>query len=108
MTDFIVKQYEFKLAEGGSREQLIAASAKLDAFLLSLDGFEYRSLAELDDGTWLDINYWSSPEEANQDELLMQQPFMAEFMSNIDGASVTCKRAVVATQSYTQACDETA
>lgn len=103
MTDYIVKQYEFKLAAGGSREQLIAISAKLDAFLLGLEGFEYRSLAELDDGTWLDTNYWSSAEAASQDELLMQQPVMAEFMACIDEASVTCKRAVVATQSYTQA-----
>lgn len=103
MTNYIVKQYEFKQAKGSSREQLLAASTKMDAFALTLKGFEYRSLAELDDGTWLDICYWSSEEAAAQDELIMQQPFMAEFMACIDEASVTCKRAVVATQSYTHA-----
>lgn len=103
MTDYVVKQYEFKLAAGRSREQLIAASTQLDAFALTLQGFEYRSLAELDDGTWLDTCYWSSPEAAAQDEVIMQQPCMAAFMACIDEGSVICKRAVVATQSYTQA-----
>lgn len=101
MTNYTVKQYEFQLAAGRTRDELIAASKTMDDFLLTVEGFEYRSLAELDDGTWLDTCYWSSLED--KDELIMQQPFMAEFMACINEASVTCKKAAVATQSYQHA-----
>lgn len=69
MTEQTVTVYQFSLAEDAKTEEFLAASEKADAFLKTCAGFQYRSLAQIDEQQWLDVVYWAdaqSAEKANQ------------------------------------------
>lgn len=64
MKDPVLEFVKWRSAEGVSDEAMIAA---VDAFandLKSIKGFHHQTLYKQEDGTWLDVYYWQTEEDA--------------------------------------------
>ena len=100
MSTNVVKTYFFKLAENVSREDFMAVSQAMDVELLAVEGFMYRSVAQKEDGEWMDVIYWDSAEAAGSAEQKLSPELMEKLMVMIDKDSVSYHIATIATQVY--------
>ena len=101
MSNYIIKTYHFKTKSEVGKDAFLVVSAQVDAYLLEVEGFVYRSVAQVTEYEWLDCVYWSSAEAAQAGgDAAMEQPFMEAFMACIDPATVVYTEAVIATQAY--------
>ena len=62
--DTTVETVTFKLAGGATRKDFLAANEAMIDWVLRQPGFQYRSLSEKEDGSWIDIVYWATRDEA--------------------------------------------
>jgi hypothetical protein len=60
----VIEIVQFRLAEGVSREDFVAAAAATMPALCATEGFIGRTLSEGEDGAWTDHVKWTSPELA--------------------------------------------
>ncbi|WP_018277073.1 hypothetical protein WKI13_18180 [Teredinibacter turnerae] len=97
-----VSIYTFELNQGVSEEQLICASAQVDALLLRIDGFMYRSLTRIDGGQWQDIMYWNSEAARARGNRIESSPAFDAFISLIDERTVSFQSNTIVTQVYPQ------
>lgn len=70
----VIEIVQFRLAEGVSRDDFIAAAAATMPVLCATEGFIGRTLSEGEDGAWTDHVKWTSPD--------MAQAAMAGSMEN--------------------------
>ncbi len=84
-----IEMVSFKLNDGVSPQVFIKASEELDSWVAQQNGFEYRALAQQEDGTWVDIVFWQSQAEALQaGEAFMTAKESQNLMACIDKSSV--------------------
>lgn len=100
MSNYIIKTYQFKTKPEVGKDAFLVVSAQMDAYILEMEGFVYRSVAQVADCEWLDCVYWSSAETAKAADAVMDQPFMEAFMACVDSSTVVCTEAIIATQVY--------
>lgn len=84
-----LKVYAFKVNAGVSVDELLKADEGMSEWIKKQDGFQYRSLANQADGSWLDVVYWANTAA----EKAASEKFMAEnadcpFMELIDQDSL--------------------
>ena len=58
MKHYVIEMVEFKLVEGVNLADFIAANDLVAGAISTLDGFIDRTLAQDDDGHWVDIVRW--------------------------------------------------
>lgn len=100
MSQQIVSIYTFDIKKNVSEAQLIEASAKLDAILLGMQGFHYRSLTKTLEGRWQDIVYFESEEALKKADTLDNNNDFSHFMSLIDSHTVRNVKAAVYSSAY--------
>lgn len=67
----------FRLQQGKYSSDWLKANEKIDAWVTRQPGFRFRSLSETEDGEWIDMTCWDSPQAAQAG----QTCFGAEMMS---------------------------
>lgn len=60
----VIEIVQFRLAEGVSREDFLAAAAATMPVFCATEGFIGRTLSEGEDGAWTDHVKWTSPDTA--------------------------------------------
>lgn len=100
MKEDIVVIYTFSLRDGATEKQFLDASGQLDDFLLHKDGFEYRTLTQLDTYEWQDIVYWQSEAHLKSADDMSELPAFQVLMGLLDADSVVRSVAKV----HTSAC----
>ncbi|OUR94082.1 hypothetical protein A9Q81_14915, partial [Gammaproteobacteria bacterium 42_54_T18] len=84
-----IEMVSFKLNDGVSPAVFIKASEELDNWVGQQSGFEYRALAQQEDGTWVDIVFWQSQAHAQQaGDAFMTAKESQNMMACIDKNSV--------------------
>ena len=61
----ILELVTFKLAKGVSDEEFLTENEHLNNWVKSQPGFEYRALAQAEDGSWTDTVFWQDMENAS-------------------------------------------
>lgn len=88
----------FKAATGVGPEQIANAALAITTLLRDYDGFISRSLAQADDGTWIDAVYWRDRASAERAaKAVMQDPVAQVFFALIDQQSMVFRHANIAT-----------
>lgn len=59
-----IELVRFRLKQGKTAADWLQANEKVSAWVQQQPGFRFRSLSETDDGEWIDLVYWQSPETA--------------------------------------------
>lgn len=79
----------FKLAEGVTEDDFLAAAQGVETWLVQVKGFQRRQLNRDEAGNWVDMVYWDSLEEAQQAAAkIMSTPEGQTFGSKILGESI--------------------
>lgn len=90
MPNHIIETVTFKLHEGISREAFAQAAAAMNAYVTDCAGFVARRLSCSDNGIWVEHIEWADMASAKAAAAgLGQVPSNAEFLSAIDGPTVT-------------------
>lgn len=87
--DHVVEVVLFRLRDGASREEFLAAAAESQVFLQRQPGFLQRQLLSGPDGQWVDLGWWDSMDKAMAAAKAFESASEASvFESLIDFASV--------------------
>lgn len=87
----------FKPMAGTSDEKLRSAAHAVTPVLESYPGFIRRTLAQADDGTWIDSVYWRDRKSAEQAaEAIMHVPVAQAFFALIDQQTMVFRHAGIA------------
>lgn len=100
MSQQIVSIYTFEIRKNASESQLLEASAKVDAILLGMPGFLYRSLTKTQDGRWQDVIYFDSEETLKRADALENNSDFVRFMSLIASHTVKNVKAALYSSVY--------
>lgn len=100
MSQQIVSVYTFDIRKNVTEAQLLDASARLDAILLDMPGFHYRSLTKIQGGQWQDIVYFESEAALKKADNLDDNRDFVHFMSLIDSPTVRNVKAMVRSSAY--------
>lgn len=85
----VIEIVQFRLAEGVSRDEFVAAAANTMPALCETKGFIGRTLSEGEDGTWTDHVKWTDPALAQAAmEGSMENEAMLPFIMSIDPDSM--------------------
>ncbi|MFT4765580.1 MAG: hypothetical protein ACI9OH_002692 [Oleispira sp.] len=85
----ILELVTFKLANGISDEAFLVENEHLNHWVKSQPGFEYRALAQANDGSWTDTVFWQSMEAASAaQQRFGEEPSLQGMMKVIDMESV--------------------
>lgn len=88
--------YRFSLTPGVKDADFLQASEKFQSFLNAQPGFQYRSLAKSEDGSWLETSYWENKGLlAKANEAFDKDENCKALLNLIDKDSVTVQRADV-------------
>jgi hypothetical protein len=81
MTTQVIEIATFKTAEGVLEQTLLAADAVLLPWVMAQQGFVTRSLAQNEDGSWMDCVTWADLATAKAaGEAIMGAPGANEFL----------------------------
>lgn len=95
----------YTLKPGARTENLLATNQDMSEFLQQQPGFIYRSLSQDTEGTWIDICYWQSEDEAKAaSDALMKDPRGLALIDLCDPASVVCKYLPCVTEVLSESC----
>jgi hypothetical protein len=72
-----IELVRFRLQPGKTAADWLKANEKINAWIKAQPGFRFRSLSETEEGEWLDVVYWESPEAAKT----ANEKFAAEMMT---------------------------
>lgn len=93
-----VETVSYKLAGGVARDDFLGANDAMTSWLSRQSGFQYRSLSQKEDGSWLDIVYWNTKEEADKAGVSFRQEMTAtDFFMMVDPGSLEMAYSAVAT-----------
>ena len=93
-----VETVSYKLAAGVANDAFLKASEVMTRWVSRQSGLQYRSLSQKDDGSWLDIVYWNTKEDAEKaGESFRQEMIATDFYMMIDPGSVEMAYSAVAT-----------
>ena len=85
-----IEMVSFKLSDGVNPEIFIKANEELDSWLGQQNGFEYRALAQQEEGTWVDIVFWQTQADAQQaGEAFMGAKESQAMLACIDKSTVS-------------------
>ena len=100
---------QFRLVSGKNDADLQATQTSIEDFLNEQQGFIYRSLSAKDDGTYIDIVYWESMEDAkNASDALMQDERGLAMIALCDMDSVSMQHMPVISESMSAKLDSVA
>jgi hypothetical protein len=89
MSKPIIETVTFKLNEGVSHEDFVAAAQVMSAWVEARQGFIHRRLSCAEDGTWIEHIHWENMSAATAAAAeLGNAPNNANFLSAIDGPTV--------------------
>jgi hypothetical protein len=92
MSKHVMETVTFKLREGISRAEFIAAAKKMIEFIIIQPGFVSRRLSCTDDGEWIEQIEWSDISSAKTAAAAIGTVDVNRpFLSTIDGATVRMK-----------------
>ena len=97
-TNTVVETVFYKLASGVSRDAFLTANGVMTDWLSRQKGFQYRSLSQKEDGTWVDIVYWENMAAADAAEasFKIEMP-STDFYMMFDPATLDMAKSEVAT-----------
>ncbi len=102
MTD-TVETVTFKLANGVTKDEFIAANVAMTQWTARQKGFQYRSLSQFEDGSWMDIVYWASKADADAADAKFKAEMMSsDFCVMIDPNSVAMKHSSIQSQNMAE------
>jgi hypothetical protein len=85
----ILELVTFKLAKGISDEAFLVENEHLNRWVKNQPGFEYRALAQANDGSWTDTVFWQSMTTASAaQQSFGDEPSLQGMMKVIDMDSV--------------------
>jgi len=85
----ILELVTFKLAKGISDEVFLAENEHLNNWVKTQPGFEYRALAQTNDGRWTDTVFWQDMETASAaQQSFGDEPSLQGMMKVIDMDSI--------------------
>lgn len=89
MSSHVIETVTFRLMEGVSEEQFLAAARQANAFMIACPGFLRRRLSCEDNGTWVEHVEWASMADAKAAAAEIGKDEQARaFVRAIDGPSV--------------------
>jgi hypothetical protein len=89
MLEIAVEVVQFKLLEGVSENEFLAASNIMMKELGSLEGFIDRALLKKEDGSWMDLLHWESMDAATKAvKDALKLPLCLEYFKLIDESSM--------------------
>lgn len=89
MSKHVIETVTFKLNDGNSRADFIAAAGQMNAWVKEQSGFIQRRLSCSDDGTWIEQIEWKNMDAAKAAAAAAASaPANANFMSGIDFPTV--------------------
>ncbi|MBI5919517.1 MAG: hypothetical protein HY849_09135 [Nitrosomonadales bacterium] len=91
MTDTI-ELVRFRLQAGKTAADWLKANEKINEWAARQPGFRFRSVSETDDGEWLDLVYWASPEDAAAAGVSFEAEMMSVCAPLVAHESVVCLR----------------
>lgn len=94
--------YQFTLNENASEKEFMELNAELDTFLLTCEGFQYRSVGKTEESQWLDIIYWDNVDCAKASNI-EKLPAFTTLMALINHDSVIVKNAQVESCAFPEA-----
>lgn len=101
--------YHFNLAANRTSQDFIEADQPIAALLKAQTGFHYRSIAQCEDGSWLDSVFWEDAASAQAAMHVFNSSTHAEaFMKCIDLDSVKRFEGVIAAYAMNDSVSETA
>ena len=81
--------YHFRLKNGTTPAQFLAANQPIAELIQAQPGFYYRSVAQCDDGSWLDSVFWENAESARNAMTAFDGSVHAPaFIATIDESSL--------------------
>lgn len=84
-----IETVSFNLIPGTTKDAFLAASEAVSAWVERQPGFQYRSLSQKDDGSWIDIVYWASRADAEAANASFKQELgTSDFVKLIDNRTV--------------------
>lgn len=85
----VIEIVSFRVLDGTSQRDFLAAAAGTDAALRLQPGFVSRKLLQSPDGTWIDLVEWKDlPKAQAAAQAMMEEPSFRPFMAMIDPATV--------------------
>lgn len=85
----IIETVTFKLNEGVSRDDFVAAAKDMSAWIEAQPGFMQRRLSCTADGTWIEHIQWTGMDAAKAAAAgIGKTPHNANFLSAINGPTV--------------------
>ncbi len=89
MSKNVIETVTFKLNEGVSRDEFIAAANDMNAWVEAQAGFMQRRLSCTEDGVWIEQIQWADIDTAKAAAAeISKAPGNAIFLSAIDGPTV--------------------
>ena len=89
MARHVIETVLFKLEDGVTKEEFIAAAEKMRPFVEAQSGFVHRRLSCTEDGTWIKHIEWTSMEDAKKAAAnLGSSELTRDFGKAIHGPSV--------------------
>ena len=87
--DDVLEIVTFKTKPGVSDAQVLSAADGLQREVERLDGYRARRLLKTDDGTWVDMVWWTTLEAAHAAaQTIETQPIAQTFMEIADAQSI--------------------
>ena len=89
MSKNVIETVTFKLNDGVSRAEFVAAARDMNAWVQARPGFVHRRLSCTEDGTWIEHIQWENMDAAQAAAAeIGKAPGNATFLSAINGPSV--------------------
>lgn len=88
----VVEYLEFNLVDGANPDAFLRETLAMDAVLEGYDGFVARHLAKNTDGSWVEVVYWTSQEDAEAAlPRFVEDPRTKGFLALVNGDSLSVK-----------------
>lgn len=89
MSKNVIETVTFKLNDGVSREDFVAAAKKMSSWVEGCPGFMHRRLSCTEDGTWIEHVQWEDMDAAKAAAAeIGKAPGNGDFLSAINGPTV--------------------
>ncbi|WP_291732038.1 hypothetical protein [Leisingera sp. F5] len=88
----VVEYLEFNLVDGANPDAFLRETLAMDEVLEGYDGFVARHLARNTDGSWVEVVYWMSQEDAEAAlPRFVEDPRTKGFLALVNGDSLSVK-----------------
>jgi len=84
-----LERVSYQLKAGVNLEEFVKANEAISNWAKTQPGFQYRSLSQQEDGSWLDLVFWQSKEQAEAAMAKSQQePLFGSFMEYVQEGTI--------------------